>query len=299
MVSEYTLSIVIPAYNYAHTLPRAIGSIASQTSIPDEVIVIDDGSRDNTAEVIHSLSLEYPQLGIRYIHQENQGQSQARNHGIDLATSDYVMLLDADDELLPEAIQLLMNKANSDHVDLVIGGSIAVSDNHVEKLRKPERFTMDKQENFRRFLEKESGITHGGFVVKKSLFGSIRYPENLRGAEDLVVFGHFFALCDLATVDEPVLKKHHHDGSVRHNVKHAIDSGLQVVDQLFSAPLPIELMEYQKQFYTRRCLSLFRTIYLAGDYVTARQFYILAVKNDWKALFDWSYLKKFIRSLFK
>lgn len=94
------VSIIVPAYNAARYLPAAISSVLSQTYADWELIVIDDGSTDETRSVVHSYS---PKLGakLRYLHQSNRGVSAARNRGIREAQGEFVALLDADDVWLP------------------------------------------------------------------------------------------------------------------------------------------------------------------------------------------------------
>jgi Glycosyl transferase family 2 len=94
--SEFAISVVIPAYNRAAMLPRALRSVwAQQPELPAEVIVVDDGSKDDTAAVAG-------RLGARVIrHGENRGLSAARNTGLQAATQPWVALLDSDDEWLP------------------------------------------------------------------------------------------------------------------------------------------------------------------------------------------------------
>jgi len=93
------ISVVIPTYNRCGLLRRALLSVVSQTLPPTEIIVIDDGSSDATAVMIHD---EFPE--ISYYRQENAGVSSARNLGIHHATGNWIALLDSDDEWLPEKL---------------------------------------------------------------------------------------------------------------------------------------------------------------------------------------------------
>ena len=90
-------SIVIPCYNQAHFLPEAIESALSQTHRPIEVIVVDDGSPDNAAEVV----ARYPH--VRYVRQQNRGLGGARNTGFRVSKGEYILFLDADDRFTPDA----------------------------------------------------------------------------------------------------------------------------------------------------------------------------------------------------
>lgn len=110
---SYTISVIIPAYNAKEYVGRAIDSVLAQTRPADEIIVVDDGSTDNTAEVIKSYGSK-----VCFIHQENGGASVARNTGIEAATGQWIAFLDADDEWLSEKLQLQIEhlKRNSDLV---------------------------------------------------------------------------------------------------------------------------------------------------------------------------------------
>jgi len=94
-----SVSVVIPTYNRADRLPAAIRSVLDQSLPPAEIIVVDDGSTDETPSLVST----FP--GVRYIRQENQGVSQARNHGISVSENDWIAFLDSDDEWLPSKLE--------------------------------------------------------------------------------------------------------------------------------------------------------------------------------------------------
>jgi GT2 family glycosyltransferase len=91
-----SISVVIPAYNAAKSISRTIESVLAQSLRPDEIIVVDDGSTDQTAQRIKKFGSD-----VCYIYQENAGPSVARNRGIEAAGSEWIAFLDADDEWLP------------------------------------------------------------------------------------------------------------------------------------------------------------------------------------------------------
>lgn len=93
------ISIIIPAYNAAPFLARSVASVAGQQYGAHEIIIVDDGSTDETGSVADQLAAE--NLCVRVLYQENRGVSAARNAGLDAATGEYVLFLDADDVLQP------------------------------------------------------------------------------------------------------------------------------------------------------------------------------------------------------
>ncbi len=96
----FNISVVIPSFNRATLLPRAIDSVLAQSHQADEIIVVDDGSTDNTRQLIKD---QYPQ--IVFIQQDNQGVSAARNNGIKTSKYDWICLLDSDDSWETDKLQ--------------------------------------------------------------------------------------------------------------------------------------------------------------------------------------------------
>lgn len=107
MISNPLISIVIPAYNAAKYISDAIQSVLQQDYRPLEVIVVDDGSTDNTREVVERIAS--PELF--YFYKENGGASSARNYGIERANGEYIRFVDADDILLPGSLSGQMQHA--------------------------------------------------------------------------------------------------------------------------------------------------------------------------------------------
>ncbi len=125
------VSVVIPTYDRAGIVIRAIQSVLTQTYQNLEIIVVDDGSRDNTCEVIERLH----DPRVRYIrHDANQGGSAARNTGIEVAAGEYVAFLDSDDEWLPEKLekQVRLLQGSDSSVGAVYTGLIVINE-HKEK----------------------------------------------------------------------------------------------------------------------------------------------------------------------
>lgn len=100
MSNRDRVSVIIPSYNAARFLPEAIDSVRQQTLPADEIIVIDDGSIDDTENIVKSLGPD-----IIYIRQTNAGVSASRNKGIGIATGEYIAFLDADDRWLPQKLE--------------------------------------------------------------------------------------------------------------------------------------------------------------------------------------------------
>jgi len=111
------LTVVIPVYNQAHFLPEAVASVRLQNYEPFEVIIVDDGSTDNCAEVAAGLG-----SGVRYARQENAGPAAARNRGLSLACGEFISFLDADDLWPPQKLSVQMARLLAEpQLDFVLG----------------------------------------------------------------------------------------------------------------------------------------------------------------------------------
>jgi glycosyltransferase involved in cell wall biosynthesis len=108
------ISVVIPAYNAAKFLTRAVASVQAQTVPPHEIIIVDDGSTDHTAECARSLGSR-----IHVIRQANGGPASARNHGICVAEGEWIALLDADDAWMPTKLERQIPFATNKEIGLI------------------------------------------------------------------------------------------------------------------------------------------------------------------------------------
>jgi len=107
MVAKPVVSVIIPVYNGERYLAEAIQSVLAQTLVPDEIIVVDDGSTDATAQIVADLSVS-ASVPIRYIYQTNQGPAAARNHGLRLAQGDILAFQDSDDVWVLDKLAIQM-----------------------------------------------------------------------------------------------------------------------------------------------------------------------------------------------
>lgn len=111
------VSVVIPTYNSAALVEQAVDSVLAQTLAPAEIIVVDDGSKDDTATRLQRYGDQ-----VRYVFQPNQGVAVARNRGVEQATGDFVAFLDADDVWHPRKLELQM-QVLAEHPDLGLLGT--------------------------------------------------------------------------------------------------------------------------------------------------------------------------------
>lgn len=128
-----TISIIIPVYNVAKELIRCIGSVDSQSYKEIQVVLVDDGSTDGSGDLCDELASDRPELVV--VHKTNGGLSSARNAGLNVAKGDWIMYLDSDDALMPDACEGLIRTAWKFDPDIVVGDAVREISEEREEMR--------------------------------------------------------------------------------------------------------------------------------------------------------------------
>jgi glycosyltransferase involved in cell wall biosynthesis len=292
------ISVVVPTYNYAHYLPRALGSVTAQLEADVEVVVVDDGSVDGTAELLSEYVRRWP--SIRVVSQANAGAAAARNTGIRVARGEYVLPLDADDELTPGALQAFKRALVAQPAsDLILGAHLSVTPDKREKLRLA---TLIPQQSAKRLvrqylLQKRIVMCHSCMLVRRTLLIARPYPENLKAGEDIPVFAYLLVNARASTISDPIARIHKHCDSLR-NLRDDESSALIIVKEVFAC-LPAACQGLEPRYKAQRYLSLFRNSVLARDWSAAKRFYWLAFTYSPSQAMRWGYFRKLPRLLFK
>jgi glycosyltransferase involved in cell wall biosynthesis len=132
------VSVVIPCFNHAHFVAQAIASVLAQSHPNFEIIVVDDGSTDNTAEVVRNYS------SVRYIYQENAGRSAARNTGLRQSVGEFLVFLDADDRLLPNALAVGIGCMREHPECALVSGHCRIIDGNGVILPSPRQLQVER-----------------------------------------------------------------------------------------------------------------------------------------------------------
>ena len=151
------ISIVIPVYNAQQTIGCTVDSILSQKDVDIEIIIIDDGSSDNSGEICKRFSLIDER--VHYVHTENRGVSEARNEGIKLSKGEWISFVDSDDQLLPNAYNSIKENLQED-VELIVFGYIKKTNSAIVAPSEHKKYYYNSQ-----MISNDFGylFTHGFF----------------------------------------------------------------------------------------------------------------------------------------
>jgi len=170
------VSVVIPTYNCGHYICQAIESVLRQTYKDCEIIVVDDGSTDKTRDMLEP----YKQAGsLRYIYQDNRGLPGARNSGIANAKGEFVVVLDADDELDERMISLCLEKVEREETDWCVCDIIRIETFREDQRKEVYRAKLP-QDNYTQAILADDFISRSPFFRKKSLIDVGLYHEDIQ-----------------------------------------------------------------------------------------------------------------------
>jgi len=288
------VSIIIPTYNYAGYLPRAIQSCLDQSYKSLEIIVIDDGSTDNTKEVAERYG-----NSISYIRQGNSGVSSARNRGLKEAAGDFIAFLDADDYLTENAVEIRLDAL----LRKPLAGTV-ITETYSKKgsdLYCKPRFKTDILSD--KFYE---DLLMGRFpfgtcaaMMHSRIAKQFRFPSGISNGEDIVYFLKIFFIAPVYYLTEPTAVTVWHSDSLRHNIEELKRQGVSLAQVIFDDPFYGGTIEHlRKDFTANRHMELFRKFYLNDKKKIAREHYRKAISLKPDRIFKIDYLIKFIKACF-
>jgi len=201
MSDNYDISVVIPTYNRYEVLKRALFCVFSQTHLPFEVIVIDDGSTDKTQQIIQ----EFP--NIKYFFQENAGVSSARNLGIKKASCEWIAFLDSDDEWHREKLeeQVAFHKKNP---EILMSYTDEKWVRNSFEVKIPKKFAKFGGEIFKECIS-HCIIAPSATMIHKSLLNAVgTFNEGLEVCEDYDLWLRIANKHQIGLVDKKLITKY-------------------------------------------------------------------------------------------
>lgn len=256
------VSVIIPAYNQGHFLARAVNSVLEQTHENLEVIVVDDGSTDDTAQVAQS----FTDGRVRYVYKENGGLSSARNEGIRQARGDTLTYLDSDDCFLPEKLAVLTAVlAEEPALGFVAGQAVPVdeNENQVGKLFDTP-LPADPKE-----LLLGNPLHVGSMLLRRHWQEQVGFfDESLRSYEDWDMWLRLaLAGCPMKYVPQPVSLYRFHTAQMTRDGRQMTTATFAVLEKLFAREdLPPDWQAMKDEAYSQAFLRAAAQSYRIMDY---------------------------------
>lgn len=182
------VSIVIPVYNVEEYILDCLESIRKQSYLDYEVLVVNDGSTDNSLGVVKGFMEEHPEMNITLIDQKNQGVSVARNTGISVAKGDCICFVDSDDMLDSEYLRLLELELRNNDADVAVCKARNVPEDNKTFYRFEQSYSVQQKTNYEALEDLLYGNVKAGIwalLCKRSLLGTLRFAEGYKYSEDL------------------------------------------------------------------------------------------------------------------
>ncbi len=232
--SNVSVSIVAANYNNGKYLNDFIVSVINSTVLPLELIIIDDGSTDNSIEILNQFShLDFLKL-IKF--EINKGFCEALNAGIKKSSGKYILRIDPDDILLPQRIQTQLSfLENNTDID-VVGSNVLYFHNHTTKDLITSNFPISHNDIYKVYYKGEHGIQHPSVMIRANVMKQFMYVQKYFKAEDYDIFariiknGHKFA-----NICEPLTKMRIHTSSITSNISFkTIKLTYKIRDEVFN-----------------------------------------------------------------
>lgn len=279
------VSIIIPVYGVEKYLAKCLDSLVTQTLKDIEIIVVNDGTKDNSQKIIDKYQKKYPKLIKAYI-KENGGQGSARNYGLEYAKGEYIGYVDSDDYVDPTMFEKLYNTASKNNSDMVICGNYVVSEDYSILKTELLNFPTDKhncKDNYNLIFDK---MAVWNKIYKKELilnnkidFRSQKWYEDLDFTIPLLLKSK-----RIDFVNEPLYYYLLREGSTMNNKN--VTRNLEIIESFDSLYHRVDVKKYYEEIEYLTILHV-----LVPSSVRVIQINDKDTKKIVKELVDYSYSK--------
>lgn len=200
-MSKDLVSVVVAAYNVGKYLEKCVDSIVSQDYDKLEIILVDDGSKDNTGDLCDKYAEHNKR--IKVIHQKNGGLSNARNSGIKAAHGKYITFIDGDDYVDKTYISSLLIALIDNKADISVAGHTIVRPNKsCDKISSSKLLLKPREALFEILYDRNIDISSWGKLYKTSLFSNISFPDGQLFEDSATTYKLFMAAKSIAVIPE-------------------------------------------------------------------------------------------------
>ncbi|HKU73548.1 MAG TPA: glycosyltransferase family A protein [Pyrinomonadaceae bacterium] len=281
-----SVSVVIPTYNYGRFIKEAISSVLDQTRSPAEIIVVDDGSTDETAAVVAAFG-----KAVRYIRQDNAGVCAARNLGVSESTGELIAFLDADDTIEPSNLEKQGARFESDEqIGLVHCAMREFDDKTGETIRLHMQGGEDDVADNLLLWDGPLIVAPGAVIVSRKAFDRVGgFDTRMKVSEDWDFCYRVARLFKVGFVAEPLLNYRSHKAAAHLNLDNMERGMLMFYEKAFTTDDP-EILKLR-----RRAYGNFHKI-MAGSYLHSGhmgKFLLHTVKSIWMRPANLKYFLRF------
>jgi len=206
------ISVIIPTYNHANYILETLDSVFAQTYNDYEVIVVNDGSPDNTAEILRPLATAGQ---IRYIEQPNQGQATARNRGLSEATGEFIAFMDDDDLWPPDKLEWQVEILRANQRLVAIGGEMLTINGCGEPIA-DKRLTAGNVSRMELYCGNPFASPGQVLIRRNALEAVGGFDTTIWGSDDLDLWFRMLEVGDIAKVQSLALKYRIHESNASH-----------------------------------------------------------------------------------
>lgn len=225
-----TVSIIVPVYNVSKYLNQCIKSILNQSYHNIELILVDDGSTDDSAAICD----QYAKIDCRVsvIHKSNGGLTSARNAGLETATGEWIMHVDSDDYICDDMVKDMIVKANETGADIILGGMRFFWENSTNTFDiMPIEWSSDKITSLNHYI-RSNWTCLCGTMAKRQLYSKngLKSPEGITWHEDfyLMIRLIFFSNC-ISTINKPYYCYRQHSSSIMNHWSEGMEESARYV----------------------------------------------------------------------
>lgn len=281
MVNRPCISVIIPLYNKEKTIKNTIESVLSQSYTDFELIIVNDGSTDGSAEKVAL----FHDRRIRFIHKENGGVSSARNYGLKEAKGEWVLFLDADDKILPHCLQMLYALAEKyqigDEVEIVSGNYYRIYKGK-KSIYSTHKYEGIVKNNAKWYFFNKYSLRTGVALIKRNLMLKNLFTENLSRFEDLEVIIRLLPIAKIVVTHEIIFEYNN------------VDKGLSRKSNDVRCDFTFNMDFSQKNFWTKCILG--ELLFLSSFTYPEQKKYL---KSRYSKYYIYRYISLLIKRMYK
>jgi len=294
-IEHKKFAFVIPTFNQADYLTRALKSVLKQKGNDYQIIVVNDGSTDNSDEILNNFS-QIPHLHL--YSQSNAGPNVACAEAIRRSNADYIIFMATDDALRPnylENIRAILSKAPN--IDMIFGNYCSISEEKNIKISQHTFPLNSPIESFKKYIEGELAMSTCGTLVKRNIMDTyINYPRPYPANYDTVIMAHCLLMYDCYQSSDVFVDVYAHKNRFRDSY-YPETNGKNIVEIMFDQQIigtDVNVQSLKNRFLAKSHRTNARSSYRAKKWTEACKSYALAFKIQPLAILNINTCKRFL-----